>query len=123
MYPAMRARKAIGTATVKNRKNQRLFREQQTKKNLFFSSPSNWKSTWENLLIFPVRNADRGKLTNGNRFQDSMSARRVDVGFWDSPLDQADEQPILCLEKPAADFEASKQIRRNLLKPHALYLD
>ena len=52
-----------------------------------------------------------------------MSARRVDVGFWDSPLDQADEQPILCLEKPAADFEASKQIRRNLLKPHALYLD
>ena len=71
------------------------------------SSPSNWKSTWENLLIFPVRNADRGKLTKGNRFQESMSTPRVDVGFWNSPLDQADEQPFVCLEKPAANFAAS----------------
>ena len=52
-----------------------------------------------------------------------MSARRVDVGFWDSPLDQADEQPIVCLGKPAANFAASKQIRKNLLETHAFYLD
>ena len=76
MYPAIRARQAIRSATAKNREVWGLFEWSVRKKDLLIASCSNWKPTWEILLIFPVRNAGRDKLTKGSRFQDSMSARR-----------------------------------------------
>jgi hypothetical protein len=41
-----------------------------------------------------------------------MSAQRVDVRFLDCPLDRADEQSLVCLDKPAVNFAASKQINK-----------
>ena len=77
MYPAMRVRQAIGTATDKDREDWSCFAECSVRKKRFiirnlFELEIDMREAARSIS----RKKHRSRLTKGSRFQDSMSARR-----------------------------------------------